>query len=140
MINVCVAGATGRMGSTFILEASEEKFEIVGALVSHNNPNRGKTLQEMDLNQSDVRLLDPSNIKEATENVDVYVSFTSSEAECSNIPQVADLGIKIVCGTTGIPEEQLKLLNEEISVKVPAVFSPNFAIGINIIYDLLKIF
>lgn len=140
MIKICVAGATGHMGSKLIQEAFKENFEIVGAIVSPNNPNKGKTLQEIGLIQSDVKLLDPSNIKEATENADVYVSFTAPEAEYSNIPVVADLGKRIVLGTTGIPEERLEELKAEISLKVPAVFSPNFAIGINIIYKLLQNF
>jgi 4-hydroxy-tetrahydrodipicolinate reductase len=140
MIKLCVAGATGRMGSTLIHEALKGNFEIVGAIVSPNNPNRGKTLQEIGLIQSDVKLLDPSNIKDAVENADVYVSFTTPEAECSNILIVADLGKRIVLGTTGIPEERLTELKAETSLKVPAVFSPNFAIGINIIYKLIQNF
>ncbi|MEM3479875.1 MAG: 4-hydroxy-tetrahydrodipicolinate reductase, partial [Candidatus Bathyarchaeia archaeon] len=50
----------------------------------------------------------------------------------------ANLGRKIVMGTTGFTNEQMKKIVEAVSNKVPAVFSPNYAIGVNILFRLLR--
>ena len=93
MIRVCIAGATGRMGSTVLREAClREGFEVVGAVASPNNPNIGKTLSDLGLCDLDVELVGPDRLSEAVENADVYISFTTPEAEKNNLPVVADLG------------------------------------------------
>jgi len=138
MIRLCVAGATGRMGSTLIREAVTKGFEIAGAIAAPDDPKQGKTLRELGLCDSDVRVVDPSRINEAVDKADVYVSFTSPQAEVSNIPVVATMGKRIVMGTTGLTDEQMSQLRATVSSKVPAVFAPNFAIGVNVLFKILK--
>jgi 4-hydroxy-tetrahydrodipicolinate reductase len=77
-------------------------------------------------------------IKEAVKDADVYISFTTPEAEVSNLPIVADIGKRIVMGTTGFTDEQMRKVKEAVMKKVPAVFSPNYAIGINVLFKLVK--
>ena len=137
-IKLCVAGATGRMGSTLIREAIARGFKIVGAVAAKEDPNTNKTLREAGICDLDIRIVDPSRIMEAVKDADVYVSFTTPEAEIENIPIVADLGKKIVMGTTGFTENQMRRIRDAVSNRVPAVFSPNFAIGINILLKILR--
>jgi 4-hydroxy-tetrahydrodipicolinate reductase len=126
------------MGGTLIREAVNRGFEIVGAIAAPDDPKQGKTLRELGLCNSDLRVVDPSGLKEAAERADVYVSFTSPEAEFSNIPLVASIGKRIVMGTTGLTYDQMNQLREVVSSRVPAVFAPNFAIGVNILFKILK--
>ncbi|MEM1586114.1 MAG: 4-hydroxy-tetrahydrodipicolinate reductase [Candidatus Bathyarchaeia archaeon] len=137
-IRLCVAGATGRMGSTLIREAIARGFKITGAVAAKGEPSVNKTLREAGICDLDVKIVDPSGIPEAVKDSDVYISFTTPEAEVTNLPVVADLGKKIVMGTTGFTEEQMRRIREAVSNKVPAVFSPNFAIGINILFKILR--
>ncbi|MFW6117291.1 MAG: 4-hydroxy-tetrahydrodipicolinate reductase, partial [Thermoproteota archaeon] len=44
----------------------------------------------------------------------------------------------IVMGTTGFTQDQMTHLKEVVSSRVPAVFAPNFAIGINLLFRILK--
>jgi 4-hydroxy-tetrahydrodipicolinate reductase len=138
MIKICVAGATGRMGKTLISEALNKGFEIVGALASPKNPNIGRTLREIGICNLELPLYGPSRLKEALESADVYVSFTTPEAELRNIPKVVDLNKRIVMGTTGFTEEQLNGLKTLVSSRVPAVFASNFSLGLNLILKMLK--
>jgi 4-hydroxy-tetrahydrodipicolinate reductase len=138
MIKLCVAGASGRMGSTIVREAVSRGFEIVGAIAASDDPSQGKTLRELGLCNSELRIVDPSGLQEAVENADVYVSFTSPDAELSNMPIVAGIGKRIVMGTTGFTDDQMNQLKATVSSKVPAVFAPNFAIGINVLLNLVK--
>lgn len=138
MIRICVAGATGRMGSTLIHEAANKGFDVIGAVAAPDDPGIGKTLQELGICNLDVPVADPTTLREAVERADVYVSFTTPEAELSNIPLVADAGKRIVMGTTGFTEEQMNGLKAVVSSKVPAVFAPNFSIGVNFLLRMLR--
>jgi len=111
---------------------------IVGAVEASDNPNVGKPLRKAGICDSDVEIVDSSRIKEAVEEADVYVTFTTPEAELSNLPVVASLRKRIVMGTTGFTDEQMRKLTEAISDKVPAVFSPNYSIGVNIMFQMIK--
>jgi 4-hydroxy-tetrahydrodipicolinate reductase len=126
------------MGSALIQEAAKKGFEITGAIASTNSPEKGKTLHELGLCNSNIRVADPTELREATENSDVYVSFTSPEAEMRNIPEVANIGKRIVMGTTGFTEDQMDQLKAVVSQKVPAVFAPNFAVGVNLLFKIVK--
>jgi 4-hydroxy-tetrahydrodipicolinate reductase len=138
MIKICVAGATGRMGSTLIKEAVARGFTIVGAVEARGNPNIGKTLREAEICDSNIKIVDPSNMEKAAKEADVYLSFTTPDAEIANLPVVANLGKRIVMGTTGLTDEQMQKIKEAVSRKVPTVISPNYAIGVNIMFNLTK--
>jgi 4-hydroxy-tetrahydrodipicolinate reductase len=126
------------MGSTIIREAVSRGFEITGAIAGGNNSKQGKTLRELGLCDSNVRIVGPSELEKAVEEADVYISFTSPEAELSNIPAVASIEKRIVMGTTGFTDDQMNQLKTIVSSRVPAVFAPNFAIGVNFLFKILK--
>ncbi len=59
-------------------------------------------------------------------------------AEVINIPIVANLGKRIILGTTGFTPEQNRQVVAAMSGKVPAVFSPNYSVGVNILFKLAE--
>lgn len=129
------------MGSTVIKEASSlGEFEVVGALTAPESENAGKTLGELGLTPRRVKILTPADLEEAVEGADVYVTFTAPKAEVENLPRVAKLNKRIVMGTTGFTEEQRRLVEEAVSGKVPAVFSPNFSVGVNFLLKSLELY
>ena len=138
MLRICVAGATGRMGSALIEEAVARGFTIVGVVEASGNPLLGRTLRDAGICSSDVEIVDPSRLSEATKDADVYMTFTTPEAEVSNLPAVAELGKRIVMGTTGHSEEQMQKIRETVANRVPAVFAPNYALGVNVLFRLTK--
>jgi 4-hydroxy-tetrahydrodipicolinate reductase len=138
MLKLCVAGAAGKMGTAVIREAASKGFQIVGAVEAIGNPSIGKSLRELGICDSNTRILGSDNINEAAGNADVYVTFTTPTAEVHNIPVVAMLGKRIVLGTTGFTEEQNRQVREAVQGRVPAVFSPNYAVGVNILFQLAK--
>jgi len=138
MISVCIAGATGRMGRALLKEAINKNYQIVGAVESPNNVNIGKSLREVGLCSSDIKLMSSADLSESIKNADVYITFTTPEAEVSNLPIVAEMGKRIVMGTTGFSNEQMEKILETVSNKIPVVFSPNFALGVNLLFKLIK--
>lgn len=143
MLKLCVAGAAGRMGNAVIQEALGKGHQITGAVEAQGSPFVGKTLRELGICNIDLRVASADKLGEALQEADVYVTFTTPAAEMQNIPVVAALGKRIVLGTTGFTEEQNRQLREAVSGRVPAVFSPNFSVGVNILFKLarsLKVF
>jgi 4-hydroxy-tetrahydrodipicolinate reductase len=126
------------MGNAVISEATAKGHQITGAVEASGNPCIGRTLHELGFCDSDTRIVGPDRISEAIRNADVYVTFTAPAAEMQNIPAVAALGKRIVLGTTGFTEEQNRQLREAVQGKVPVVFSPNFSVGVNILFNLAQ--
>jgi 4-hydroxy-tetrahydrodipicolinate reductase len=138
MLRLCVAGAAGRMGNAVIREAAAKNHQITGAVEAPDNPCIGRTLRELGICDFDTRIVGSDRISEAVRDADVYVTFTAPVAEMQNIPAVAELGKRIVLGTTGFTEEQNRQLREAVQGRVPAVFSPNFSVGVNILFNLAQ--
>jgi 4-hydroxy-tetrahydrodipicolinate reductase len=138
MLKLCVAGAAGRMGNTVMNEAISKGHQIVGAIEAPNNPYIGKTLRELGIINSETKIFSSDRIREAVRSADVYISFTMPAAEVLNIPLVANLGIRIVLGTTGFTLEQHRQVVNSMSGRVPAVFSPNYSVGVNIMFKLAE--
>jgi 4-hydroxy-tetrahydrodipicolinate reductase len=136
MLKLCVAGAAGRMGNAIIHEAVAKGHQIVGAVEAFSSPAVGKSLKELGICDSETRILSPERLSEATRNADIYVTFTAPAADVVNVPLVASLGKRIILGTTGFTEDQNRTLRQAVEGKVPAVFSPNYSVGINILFKL----
>jgi len=138
MLKLCIAGAAGRMGNAVIHEAVAKGHQITGAIEAPGNPRVGKTLRELGICDFDTRILGSDRISEACIGADVYVTFTAPAAELQNVPAVAALGKRVVLGTTGFTEEQNRQVREAVQGKVPAVFAPNFSVGVNILFKLAQ--
>jgi 4-hydroxy-tetrahydrodipicolinate reductase len=138
MLRLCVAGAAGRMGNAVISEAVAKGHQITGAVEAQGNPCIGRTLRELGICAFDTQIVGPDRISEAVRDADVYVTFTTPAAEMQNVPAVAALDKRVVLGTTGFTEEQNRQLREAVQGKVPAVFSPNFSVGVNILFNLAQ--
>jgi 4-hydroxy-tetrahydrodipicolinate reductase len=138
MLKLCVAGVTGRMGNAVIREATAKGHRITGAVEAEGNPCIGQSLRELGICDSDTRIVGSDRISEVARDVDIYVTFTSPAAEMQNVPVVAALGKRIVLGTTGFTEAQNSMLREAVQDKVPVVISPNFSVGVNILFKLAQ--
>ena len=126
------------MGPAIIAEAIAKGYVIAGATEAPNSSCVGKSLRELGIANSDTRVLSSDRIEEAVRDSDVYVSFTVPVAEVTNIPIVATLGKRIILGTTGFNSEQNRQVVAAMSGKVPSVFSPNYSVGVNILFKLAE--
>ncbi len=143
MLRLCVAGAAGRMGQAIIQEATAKGHQIVGAVEAKGNQMIGKSLRELGIANLELCIVGTDKLCEAVEDADVYITFTTAAAEVQNVPLVAKLGVPIVMGTTGFTEEQNRIVRNAVERFVPAVFSPNYSVGVNVMFklaDVLKAF
>jgi len=134
---LCVVGADGRMGQE-IVRAAADKFDVVGAITHHGSPNEGHKLGDLGLPFGDVILWGPESLRDALKQSDIYLSFTTPEAELQNLPIAVEMKKKIVMGTTGLSADQTSMLRSATEGKTEAVFAANFSIGINFVAGMLS--
>jgi len=121
------------MGTLIAREAPREKFEVTGAVAAPDDPGVGRTLRQLGAGDSDTKVSPPSSLAGLLRKSDVCVSFTSAQAEVSNLPVVAKGGVPYVSGTTGLTPQQRKDANAALTGKVPAVIASNFSVGANLL-------
>jgi 4-hydroxy-tetrahydrodipicolinate reductase len=138
MLKLCVAGAAGRMGNAIIQEATAKGHQIVGAVEASSSPAVGKSLKELGICDSETRIVSSERLSEAAREADVFITFTTPAADVANVPLVASLGKRIILGTTGFNEDQNRQIRQAVEGKVPAVFSPNYSVGVNILFKLAQ--
>lgn len=127
MIKLGIAGVAGKMGRRiFELAQADKDFEIALALEKKGTPIIGKDLGKVKISSS----LDGLFL------VDVFVDFTVADATDTNLDYVARYKKALVLGTTGLSDKQIQKI-EEVSKIVPVVFSPNMAIGVNVLFSIL---
>ena len=116
-MKVAVAGAGGRMGRT-VLEAvrADRSLALAAALDVAADPASGIT--------SDLG---------AIAGADVLIDFTRPEGTLAHLRHCK----AIVIGTTGFSETQEKSIREAAR-RMPIVMSPNFAVGVNVLFRLAQ--
>src|SRR5580658_5875721 len=120
-LRVCLVGATGRMGTLIAREAPRERFEVTGAVAAQDDPDMGKTLRQLGAADSDTKVSPPSSLAGLLRESDVCVSFTSAQAEVSNLRTVVEGGVPYVSGTTGLTPQQRRQADAALTGRVPAV-------------------
>lgn len=137
MLKLCIAGL-GRMGKAIVQEAVAKGYQISGVIESPTCPVVGKSLRELGVCNCETKLLSADKIREAVADADVFISFAAPAADLVNIPIVANMGKRIVLGTTGFTADQNSQIVSAISGKVAAVLSPNYSVGVNILFKLAE--
>jgi len=110
----------GKMGKAIEALAPQRGFEV-------------RLVMDIDVNAQGQGIT-PENFA----GVDVCIDFTTPDAAVENIRHVAALGVNLVVGTTGWHgrlEEVRKIID---SAGVGMVYAPNFSIGVNLFYRLVR--
>jgi 4-hydroxy-tetrahydrodipicolinate reductase len=102
-------------------------------------PVIGKTLKQLGVANFDIPIVSSDKLEAAVTHADVYITFSTPDAEIANLPVVANAGKRIVLGTTGFTKEQDQAIRRAVEGKVPAVFSPNYSVGVNVLFKLAEV-
>jgi 4-hydroxy-tetrahydrodipicolinate reductase len=133
---VAVAGASGRMGRMLIeaIRASDDCV-LAGALDVASSPAVGN--DAMAYLGVASGLVITSDIRAGLAQADVLIDFTRPEGTLEHLAACAELGVKIVIGTTGFSEVQ-KAEIAAFAERTAVVFSPNMSVGVNVTFKLLQ--
>jgi 4-hydroxy-tetrahydrodipicolinate reductase len=124
-VKVAIAGAGGRMGGTLI-----EALENDGALTlaaALDAPGTAPIGREI----GGVKVTD--DIDAAVKACDVLIDFTRPQGTMKHLEACVKERRAMVIGTTGLSEEQTRKIRDA-GKRIAVVFSPNFAVGVNVLF------
>lgn len=130
MIDVTVAGATGKLGSMVCSLIREQKdMRLVGAIVSAEGGKVGTELYP------GVIAAGPDQLETLCKRSTVLVDVTNPAAVERNLPVALRAGTNLVVGTTGLSPEMLAHIGELVGRSgSSALVTPNFSIGVNVFW------
>src|SRR3989338_4673318 len=129
MIKLAVSGCQGRMGQRITQLAFEDKEFTISTLLEHKD--HPQALQK-------VKNIVMSTNPEAIKGSNVLIEFTTPQATLDNLKTCQKHAVKMVIGTTGLKEEEIKQI-EKASQSIAIVFSSNMSVGVNILFKLAQI-
>ena len=80
--------------------------------------------------------LSESPTKEALASADVVIEFSQPQVAYENIKTALELGIPVVCGTTGWLEDLEKVQRLALNNKTAFLYGSNFSLGVNLFFAL----
>lgn len=139
IVNVILAGASGRMGREIIERISvDERFQLVGAIEDEKNSKKGVDAMAFLGKHSGVKLVHRcSDLTLKNENSIVFIDFSCPENSLELLKFCSRKSIGIVIGTTGFTTKQKEEINNE-SNSIPILVAPNMSIGVNKMFALIK--
>ena len=134
--NICVAGASGRMGRMLIeaIQASDD-CKLAGALDIPGSPALGTDAAAFLGKPSGVLIT--ADLRQGLGGADCLIDFTRPEGTLAHLAVCRELGVKAVIGTTGFTDEQ-KAAIADVARDIAVVFAPNMSVGVNVTLKLLQ--
>ena len=135
-VRVAIAGASGRMGHMLIdAVLASPDLTLAAALDQPSSPALGTEAAAFLGKTSGV--LVESDVRSALSKADVLIDFTRPEGTLAHLAVAAELGVKMVIGTTGFSDEEKDQI-AAFAQKTGVVFAPNMSVGVNVTLKLLE--
>ncbi len=129
MVNIIICGACGRMGSSIINMAKQDKdFNIIAGTEIDSCPSIGN---------KNPLIIKSGDMEQYINTGDIIIDFTIAENTMKNVEIALKKNAKIVIGTTGLSEENKEFL-KQAGEKNSIVFAPNMSTGINLLLDTVE--
>ena len=136
MLNVVIAGCSGRMGHA-LLEGvfGDAELALHAALDRPDSPQIGRDAGEQFGRSTGVRI--SHDVQAALVGADVLVDFTRPEPSLEYLAACQAAGVKLVIGTTGFTAEQKQRI-ETAAQQIGIVFAPNMSVGVTLLINLVQ--
>jgi 4-hydroxy-tetrahydrodipicolinate reductase len=132
-VNICIAGAAGRMGQRLVALSQEDpELKLVYALEHSGHAWIGKDIGEC---SNLGKKLDAPVARSICPNcgIQVVIDFTIHSAATANAEECAEQGIPIVIGTTGMSDDEKKRI-AKAATRIPIIHAPNYSVGVNVLF------
>ncbi len=137
MLRIGISGACGKMGRR-IAEVSLKDPEagISAALEEVGSPETGKDYGSV-IGAEDLGITVTPDAEKAIDGIDCLIEFTFPGPTLEHLDICREKGVSMVIGTTGLdPDGEEKI--REASRAIPVVFSPNMAVGVNLLFSIVR--
>jgi 4-hydroxy-tetrahydrodipicolinate reductase len=129
MLKIGIAGACGKMGKRIAaLAAKDPGIELTSALERKGHPSLGGK-------ESGTTVTD--DLPAACSRIDCLIDFTLPGPTLEHLETCRSKGVPMVIGTTGFDAEGEKKI-AQASAEIPVVFSPNMAVGVNLLFKIVR--
>ena len=136
MLNIAIAGSSGRMGRALIEAVNQAPdMRLAVALERSGSTLLGKDAGELIGAPCGISITDKADT--ALMDADVLIDFTRPEGTLTHLELCRHYKTNIIIGTTGFTPEQKQLI-EAASRDIGIVFAPNMSVGVNIVFKLLE--
>lgn len=137
MLNVIIAGATGRMGHA-LLEGvfADPELKLHAALDHAASPSLGRDAGEL-VGRPACGVKVIPDLAAALKGADVLVDFTRPEPSIEYLAACRAAGVKLVIGTTGFSVEQKQAI-QTAAQDIAIVFAPNMSVGVTLLINLVQ--
>ena len=136
MLNIVVAGASGRMGRMLVQGVlADPALRLCGALDVAGSPALGQDAAAALGGCSGVAIT--ADLHTGFAGADVLIDFTRPEGTLAHLAVCRQLGVRAVIGTTGFTPQQ----KSEVAAHaqhIGIVFAPNMSVGVNVMLKLLE--
>jgi len=131
-VRIAVAGAGGRMGQALIEAVlADSQCQLAAALDIAGSPAEGRDAGERFGRATGIAVA--SDVDAALRAADVLIDFTRPEGTLAHLKHAK----AAVIGTTGF-DSKARTQIAAVSKRIPVVLSPNFAIGVNVLFKLAE--
>jgi 4-hydroxy-tetrahydrodipicolinate reductase len=136
MLNIVIAGSTGRMGHA-LLEGviGDAELRLHAALDRAGNAAIGRDAGEFVGAPCGVKI--SADVAAALQGADVLVDFTRPEATMEYLAACRKAGTKLVIGTTGFNAQQKQAI-ADAARDIAIVFAPNMSVGVTLLISLVQ--
>lgn len=136
MLNIAIAGSSGRMGRALIEAINQvSDMRLAAALERTGSDLIGKDAGELVGAPCGVLISD--DMDAGLKVADVLIDFTRPEGTLSHLALCCQHKTNIIIGTTGFTLEQKQQI-QDASRDIGIVFAPNMSVGVNIVFKLLE--
>jgi len=132
-MNICMAGACGRMGRRILeLAAASDDIQIGGAF---DTPESAGAELQVGAETGHATTVIVGGSVDELENADVLIDFTAPEACINHVRSATLMQKPSVVGTTGLSPEEVETLRG-FAREVAVVYAPNMSVGVNLLFKL----
>ncbi|MDR0454900.1 MAG: 4-hydroxy-tetrahydrodipicolinate reductase [Deferribacteraceae bacterium] len=137
-VNICVIGASGRMGIEIIRAVAADPGTILsGAVERFNSKEIGSSALELAKCGAGGCVI-TSELELVAGSSDVIIDFSGAEGTFENIKSYWSAGKPLVVGSTGLRDIQMEKLIK-LKKYIPLLISSNMSIGVNIMAKLTEL-
>ncbi len=133
-MNIGICGICGRMGKAILNGAIEKDHYLTTAFDSIEYcDDELKSILENRFSDTTISSINEDDLKKC----DGIIDFSSPEATMKLLKIAEITNTPVIIGTTGFSQNELNKI-EEYSKKIPLLSSPNWSLGVNLLFKLTE--
>ncbi|MFH1552317.1 MAG: 4-hydroxy-tetrahydrodipicolinate reductase [Candidatus Omnitrophota bacterium] len=137
MVRIGISGACGKMGRRIAEVASKDLgVKISAAMEKSDIPEKGKDLGLV-IGSAALGVEIVSDLEKVCDGIDCLIEFSLPEGTLEHLEICRKKGLAMVIGTTGLDAKDEDKIRQASS-DIPIVFSPNMAVGVNLLFNIVR--